>query len=74
MKPIIITKDADGNIKMTEDELRRLLDETYANGYEGGYKDGRVWQTALPVFDGGPWFVNDHLNITCETPKVTLPK
>ena len=72
MKPIIITKDSDGKIHMSEEELRHLLDETYANGYEGGYKDGRNWQTALPAFDGRPWWVNDHITITCETPKVTL--
>lgn len=72
MKPIIVTKNTDGKLDLTEEQLEKLIDCAYHNGYEDGLKA----QTAikLPVNVNEPWYpwTMDHIVITCETPKVTL--
>lgn len=34
--PIIVTKDKDGNLLITEDKLKEMLKEAYMNGYNAG--------------------------------------
>lgn len=38
MKPIIIKVDSMGNIKITENELKNIVDEAYNQGYQDGQK------------------------------------
>ena len=38
MKPIIIKVDSMGNIKITEDELKNIVDEAYNQGYQDGQR------------------------------------
>lgn len=78
MKPIVITKDANGNVQITEDEFRRIIDETYNTGYESGYNEGKAHQVMWPKPYERPWWeypwvtTTDHIVITCEAPTVTL--
>ena len=70
MKPIIVIKNADGKLDLTEEQLEKLIDCAYSSGYADGLKN----QTAikLPVnVPGDPW-TTDHINITSEAPKVTV--
>lgn len=68
MMPIIITKDKDGNLVITEAELRQIVEQAY----KAGYADGRVCETAYPGCHPITWTDRDHVTITCETPSVTL--
>ena len=38
MKPIIIKVDSMGNIKITKDELKNIVDEAYNQGYQDWQK------------------------------------
>ena len=71
MKPVVIEKDKDGNVRITVDEIKRIVDEAYAEGYEDGKK---AVTPSLP----SPWMPNttpwtqtwidrDHITITCES-------
>lgn len=40
MKVKVFTKNQNGKIEFTEDELRKLLDEIYNEGYADGYTNG----------------------------------
>ena len=68
MKPIIVYKDSNGDVKMTSDEFQRLIDDAYNRGYA----DGMNVNTAVPLVK--PWWEQpwstDHITITCKTPEV----
>lgn len=65
MKPIIIEKDKTGNVKITLEELREIVD----NAYNQGYNDGRNSNTSIPsVPSWAPtWTDRDHITITCKS-------
>ena len=44
MKPIIIKVDSMGNIKITENELKNIVDEAYNQGYQDGQKQSFLTQ------------------------------
>ena len=62
MRPIIVVKDADGKITFTEDELVKLLEEAYQNGYDVGCKEGRVsvpiTVPSCPTYPSYPTWLN----------------
>ena len=68
MKPIIVYKDQDDNVKITSEEFQRLMDDAYNRGYV----DGINVNTAVPLIK--PWWTQpwstDHITITCEVPEV----
>lgn len=63
MRPIIVVKDADGKITFEEDELVKLLEQAYQNGYDVGYKEGRasvpITVPSYPTYPSYPtWITN----------------
>jgi hypothetical protein len=66
MRPIIVTKDADGKITFTEDELVKLLEEAYQNGYDIGYKEGKASATPItvPSYPSYPTWLNPTVDKT----------
>lgn len=42
MKPIIIKVDSNGAVNITEDELKRIVDEAYNQGFQDGQKQSFV--------------------------------
>lgn len=49
MKPIIIKVDSTGGIKITEDELKNIVDESYNQGYQDGQKQSFLTQPTVPI-------------------------
>lgn len=49
MKPIIIKVDSMGEIKITEDELKKIVDESYNQGYQDGQKQAFLTQPTIPI-------------------------
>lgn len=75
MKPIIIKTDKDDNIKITEEELAKIVDDAY----NAGFKDGS--RVISPTITSPTWPpynpYEDNTNpypykITCDPYKVTL--
>lgn len=48
MKPIIIWMEDKDNIKLTKEELEKMLEQAYNQGYEFGYSAGRGSPTITP--------------------------
>ncbi len=76
MKYKILQLDANGRISFTKEELEKLLDEVYDNGYEDGRKTCQypIWtyKTSPTLGDITPLTINtntplpnDHITITC---------
>ena len=61
MKPIIIKIDSMGNIKITEDELKNIVDEAYSQGYQDGQKQPLIYQP-FPTYSGTDITVCTHDN------------
>lgn len=68
MKPIIVYRDKDGRLDLTEEQLEKLIDCAYYSGYADGLKA----QTAVQLPTNEPYYPwsTEHIKITCETPKV----
>ena len=62
MKPLLIKVDKDGNLKITLDELQKMVDESYQHGYDDGYTAGQksmqiTWQgNTVPKINSPNWF------------------
>jgi len=76
MKPIILEKDKDGRIKVTSEDIQKMIDEAYQSGYEDGRKSIQV---IIPPYSPEPWwktpwYCTDHVTITSgsKMPDVTL--
>ena len=45
MKPIIIKVDSEGKIKITEEELKKIIDDAYNQGYQDYQKNVYITTT-----------------------------
>lgn len=74
MKPIVLEKDANGNLKLTAEEIKRMVEDAY----EAGYKDGKKSVTVINPIPSGTqsyplqptWIepkVGDNITITCKS-------
>lgn len=76
MKPIILEKDKDGNVRVTVDEIKKMVEDAYESGYEDGRKSAPI--TVPPPYPYNPtpytptWIDRDHIVITCEPLPVHL--
>lgn len=73
MKPIIIKTDKDGNIKITEEELAKIVDDAYNAGFKDGSRviSPTITSPTWPPYN--PYEDNPYLyKITCDPYKVTL--
>ncbi len=66
MKPIVLTKEADGTVKMTIAEFERYIEDAYNQG-RWDANHSYWYSTTTPI-------TNDRLTITCNgsAPSVTL--
>ena len=64
---VIIEKNKDGKIELTKEELQKMLDDAYNQGYVDG--KGRYDTITYPSY---PWYVNTSDSNTISTDKVTL--
>ena len=61
MKPIILVKDKDGKIEITEAEIKKLI----SDAYDEGYRDGRQSQSWISTTPSVIWN-NDPNKITLD--------
>ena len=67
MKNLFIVKaDSDGNLKITEDELKAITEAAYNQGYADGLRSNAPVIT--PYYYGQPT-TTDHITITSEATK-----
>ena len=73
MKTIFLEKNSNGKVELTPDEIRKMLDDAYNEGFKDGKQEQFVPITypSYP-YTGYPTWISDHITVTCETPKVTL--
>ena len=76
MKPIILEKDKDGNVRVTADEIKKMVEDAYESGYEDGRKSVPITVPAPYPYNPAPytpnWIDRDHIVIACETLPVHL--
>ena len=60
---VVVEKNKDGKIELAKDELQKMLDEAYNQGYS----DGKATKWDTITYPSHPWYVN-----TVTTDKVTL--
>lgn len=63
MKPIVITVDEHGKTTLTPEQLQKLLDDAYKQGYEDGYRSIVVTTPTYPPYTP-PYYTSPI--ITCE--------
>ena len=63
---VVIEKNKDGKIELTKEELQKMLDDAYTQGYVDG--KGRYDTITYPSY---PWYVTTNSN-TISSDKVTL--
>ena len=63
---VIIEKNKDGKIELTKEELQKMLDDAYTQGYADG--KGRYDTITYPSY---PWYTTTCTNTT-STDKLTL--
>ena len=63
---VIIEKNKDGKIELTKEELQKMLDDAYSQGYSDG--KGRYDTITYPSY---PWYTTTNTN-TIDKDKVTL--
>ena len=69
MKTLLIKTDKDGNVKITMEELQKMLDESYNAGYHDGQRDyATIWYqpVSVPTVNSPNWYDNRYkYEITC---------
>ena len=77
MKPLLIKVDKDGNLKITMDELQKMVDSAYFSGYDDGLRDGKkteiitspTWPQPNWYTTGTPWWETHKYEVTCSEAK-----
>lgn len=64
MKPIVITVDENGEAKLTPEQLQKLIDDAYKQGYEDGYRAVVVTTPTYPPYTT-PYYTSP--TVTCGT-------
>ena len=64
---VVIEKNKDGKIELTKEELQKMLDDAYTQGYVDG--KGRYETITYPSY---PWYLTTPNTNTISTDKVTL--
>lgn len=67
MKPLLIKTDKDGNLKITLEELQKMIDESYNAGYYDGQKNATPWYQPITVPTTTPGVTWDKYEITCSS-------
>ena len=82
MKPLLIKTDKDGNLKITIDDLQKMIDCAYDSGFEDGKKSAPTitsptWTQPISVptinpnyyTTGTPWWETHKYEVTCNEAK-----
>ena len=64
---VVIEKNKDGKIELTKEELQKMLDDAYTQGYTDG--KGRYDTITYPSY---PWYVSTATSNVIDKDKVTL--
>ena len=64
---VVVEKNRDGKIELAKDELQKMLDEAYSQGYS----DGKATRWDTITYPSHPWYVSTSSN-TVATDKITL--
>lgn len=64
---VVIEKNKDGKIEFTKDELQKMLDDAYNQGY----LDGKATKWDTITYPSHPWYVSTNSN-TVATDNITL--
>ena len=64
MKPIIVKVDSEGKIKITEEELKHIVDDAYNQGFQDGQKQMAITTNPYPInpCQNPVWYKTD---VTC---------
>lgn len=57
---VIVTTEPDGKIKLTKDELQKMLDDAYSRGYSDA---NRITTITYPTYPN--WYAETYPKITC---------
>lgn len=74
MKTKIFTKNENGKIEFTENELKKLLDEIYNEGYNDGKSRSYIYTTptrTTPWWQYGTWCTTDSTTVKGTTTTAT---
>ena len=64
MKPIPIIVQLDGNVVITLDEIKHIIDEAY----NAGVADGMTKVNPVPYYiNTTPWYETHPVEVTCDT-------
>ena len=69
MKPIVLGLQVDGTVKVTVEEVQKMLEDAYQQGYADGKASA---QAAQWPYINTPTWQKDSIVITCKTPDVML--
>ena len=80
MRPTLIKVDKEGNLKITLEELQKMIDESYNSGYEDGKREGRLYghrevvpwyqPVSVPTVNSPNWYDDrTKYEITCASSK-----
>ena len=64
---VVVEKNKDGKIEFTKNELQKMLDEAYNQGYS----DGKATRWDTITYPSSPWYTTTSSN-TVTTDKITL--
>lgn len=67
MKPIVIKEDKDGNVKISAEEIQKMIDDAYEAGYTDGQMSYPIFnRTEHPLTFTHPGWDNPQYRIYCE--------
>ena len=65
---VVVEKNKDGKIELAKDELQKMLDEAYNQGYV----DGKATKWDTITYPSHPWWYVSTSSNTVATDKITL--
>lgn len=63
---VVIEKNKNGKIELSKEELQKMLDDAYIQGYTDG--KGQCYTLTYPSY---PWYINTATNATTTTCEIT---
>ena len=64
---VVVTKEPDGSIKLTKEQLQNMLDDAYKRGHEDGNRSATITYPSYPL-----WTCTTDSDATINANKVTL--
>lgn len=68
---VILTTDTDGKIRLSKDELQKMLDDAYSKGYSDGKTSSltSITYPSYPIYytTNSNKLPSDHVEITCQS-------